>query len=159
MDSEPFPLRDEGICDTTRDMNLNDRIPKSIVNSLLRHSIVIPPPQRGGVDVNEDVLEFNSENIERYTDHREGSGVFRVREGSPSLNPLGEAIYSVITCHLMGCPICVILDDAKLMGVPGTSLSVRRVIRTLLEVGQNTTTNYDEISESLSAFAKLLGDA
>lgn len=148
MDADPFPLRGEGSqCSQYPGATDGGRIPKAVVLEVLRNAVSVVKPK----DITA-VPELSLDNWTAFVERNEGDGVFLYKN-----DKILEVFKFAIDGHCRGRPICVILNDSKLLGLPGTTLSVRRVLRTLFEIGENTTTSQEEVNGSLKAFAALCG--
>lgn len=153
-DAAPFPLRGE--CKPSQPSAvacMNDRIRKSVAMDLIRNSIILS--DAGDDDAADSSVEASEDNFNHFLDSGECDGVFHTPNGykSPIINIIGF----VLSAHCKGKRVCVRIHDPKLVGIPGTTLTIRRVIRTLSAVGTNEYTSASEIKEILNAMAKLCG--
>jgi hypothetical protein len=71
----------------------------------------------------------------------------------PAATPVWLAFEAVILARLAGRPICVVVPyhSVNKLGIAGSNITIRRILRTLLGCGENTNTTLTEISESLDA--------
>ncbi len=120
------------------------RIPKTEIYELLRNDIQLCTQRTNEEEDSGESLSADSLNL---VSSGESDGRFVLDDGQTIL----QAIMHCIKVRAKGHRSCVMIpfEKASVIGIPGTTLSIRRVIRSLLEYGQDKETTANDIKKSM----------
>lgn len=127
------------------------RIPKTEVFDLLRNDIQLCSQK---MDENEDFGEpLSEESVRAALSGGEGDGRFVLDDGKT----VSFAIMHCVKARAKGQRLCVMIpfERASALGIPGTTLSLRRMLRSLLEYGQDKETTANDIKQCLLAMKQM----